>query len=92
MICTVIVFQVDELSVDDETNERIIPKLNRDEGISISIPREALERAGSQRRSARVRMASFLFRNMSGFLPESLEDDEENRFITYIIVIQDTMP
>ena len=55
----------------NETSERIFPI--KDENASISIPREVLESTG---RGTSIRIASFLFRNMSGLLPESLDIDE----------------
>ena len=71
--CVHIVFLVDELLMN-ETNfdESIIPIEDKD--ARISIPREVLE---SAEREAQVRMASFLFRNMSGLLPESLDNGVE---------------
>ena len=66
---TSIVFHVEELLVD-ETNERISPF--KGENAEISIPREVLE---SAERRTPIRIASFLFRNMSGLLPESLEEE-----------------
>ena len=46
-----------------------------EENARISIPREVLEGATGE---TPVRMASFLFRNMSGLLPESLNDGAQN--------------
>ena len=66
------VFHVEEVSVD-ETAERISPI--EGEIAELNIPREVLE---SAERGARIRMASFLFRNMSGLLPESLNDGAQN--------------
>ena len=66
------VFHVEEVSLDD-TAEKISPI--EGEIAELNIPREVLE---SAERGASVRMASFLFRNMSGLLPESLNDGPEN--------------
>ena len=60
----------------DEVDQTISPIVGED--AEISIPREVLEGLG---RGERVRMASFLFRNMSGLLPESLEVDDNNRLV-----------
>ena len=68
--CTV--FHVEEVSLDD-TAEWISPI--EGEIAKINIPIEVFE---SAERGASVRMASFLFRNMSGLLPESLNDGVQN--------------
>ena len=60
----------------NETDERIAPI--EGELAEISIPREMLS---GLRGNERVRMASFLFKNMSGLLPESLKEDENNRLV-----------
>ena len=58
-----------------EVDERLSP-IEGD--AAISIPREVFGSLGSE---GQVRMASFLFRNMSGLLPESLEGVENNRWV-----------
>ena len=70
---TCAVFHVEEVSLDD-TTEKISPI--EGEIAELNIPREVLESAAE--RGASVRMASFLFRNMSGLLPESLNDGVQN--------------
>ena len=70
-----IVFLVEEVLVD-EAGERISPIEGED--AEISIPREVLD---GLREGERVRMASFIFRNMSGLLPESLERADNNRLV-----------
>ena len=57
---------VEEATVN-ETSERI--SLIEDKDASISIPQEALSGA------ERARIASLLFRNLSGLVPESLGED-----------------
>ena len=47
-----------------------------EEGVAIKIPREVLGSGGP-----RVRMASFLFRNMSGLLPGSIEGTDDTRLV-----------
>lgn len=66
------VFHVVEV-LAEVTAERIFPMING-ESAKLSIPREVLKGAKS---GARVRMASFLFRNMSGFLPERLSVEND---------------
>ena len=58
-----------EVSVS-EANKRI--PLIEDEAAEISIPREVLTGLGEREQ---VRVASLLFRNMTGFLPERLEEN-----------------
>ena len=65
-------FHVDEVMID-ETTDRMSPI--EQESASISIPREVLEGATA---GTPVRMASLFFRNMSGLLPESLNDGAQN--------------
>ena len=65
------VLLVKEVIVND-TNERIA--LIEDEAAGISFPREVL--TGIVVGRERVRVASLLFRNMSGLLPERLEEDD----------------
>ena len=57
----------------DDTAQRI--STIEGEIAELNIPIEVLE---SAERGASVRMASFLFRNMSGLLPESLNDGVQN--------------
>ena len=57
----------------DKIADRISPI--EEQGTRISIPSEVLEGATG---GAPVRMASLLFRNMSGLLPESLSDEAQN--------------
>ena len=71
--CTYTVFLVEEVLLD-EVDERLSPIEGED--AQISIPREVLE---GLERGELVRMASFLFRNMSGLLPETLEGGNNNR-------------
>ena len=52
----------------DKTTERMSPRIEG-EFAEINVPREVLKGA---KRGVRVRMASFIFRNMSGLLPEKL--------------------
>ena len=65
-------FHVEEVMIDKIT-ERMSPI--EEDSARISIPREVLEGATGE---TPVRMASFLFRNMSGLLPESLNDGAQN--------------
>lgn len=51
-----------------------------EERAKISIPRLVLERSDQDP----VRMASLLFRNMSGLLPERLDRNESNRLVNII--------
>ena len=74
---TPIVFHVEELLVN-ETEETILKPPIEGENAEISIPREVLE---SARGKTPIRMASFLFRNMSGLLPESLGGTKEERLV-----------
>ena len=60
------VFHVEEVSVDD--SPKVISP-TEGETAELSIPREVFESAD---RGVPLRMASFLFRNMSGLLPASL--------------------
>ena len=72
--CTYTVFLVEEVLVD-EVDERLSPIEGED--AVISIPREVF---GGLGREEQVRMASFLFRDMSGLLPENLERTD-NRYM-----------
>ena len=81
-VCTYIYTDVDSIIIHtvllvkevivNDTNERI--PLIEDEAAGISIPREVL--TGIVGGRERVRVASLLFRNMSGLLPERLEGDD----------------
>ena len=62
-------FHVEELLLDEST-ESISPI--EDEIAQIRVPREVL---AGQGRGQPIRMASFLFRNMSGLLPQRLENN-----------------
>ena len=71
------VVQVAEISVND-VNETIsfMPNEELDTvNIGISVPSEVISGLGEN--GERVRMASFLYRNMSGLLPETLEEELE---------------
>ena len=68
------VFIVEEVSANDTDDDRLSPIENED--AEISIPREVLEAVGN---GEPVRMASFLFRNKSGLLPERLERSDNTR-------------
>ena len=76
------VFHIEEVSLND-TTKRISPI--EGEIAELNIPREVLE---SAERDTSIRMASFLFRNMSGLLPESLDDGTEND--TYVSLADKT--
>ena len=65
-------FHVQEVRADKNT-DRVSPI--EDKSATINIPTEVLEGATEE---APVRMASLLFRNMSGLLPESLSDGTTN--------------
>lgn len=62
----------------NETDERI--PLIQDENAKRSIPREALLSCAGEREQ--IRVASLLFRNMSGFLPDRLEG-HVGRFVQF---------
>jgi hypothetical protein len=66
--CTMAVFRVEEVRADKDSLSPI-----EEDSARISIPGEVLEGATE---GAPVRMASFLFRNMSGLLPESLNNSD----------------
>ena len=53
-----------------------------EERAKIRIPRIILERSDQDP----IRMASLLFRNMSGLLPERLEGNESDRLVNIIIL------
>ena len=61
---------VQEIDIEG-TNETTIPLIDS-KGAKITIPREAFLFPKAQER---VRVASLLFRNMSGFLPQRLNED-----------------
>ena len=70
-----IVFRVgEELAETADQMERISHMYKGEHAIKLSVPREVLKGATT----TRVRMASVLFRNMSGLLPESLKDGAQN--------------
>ena len=73
------VFHVEEVRA--ENLQDIVSPIDEDSA-RISIPREVLE--GATAEGAPVRMASFLFRNMTGLLPESLSDEDQNDTITLV--------
>ena len=60
----------------DEVDKRLSPIEEKD--AEISIPRDVLE---GLERGKPVRMASFLFRNMSGLLPKSLEGANNKKLV-----------
>ena len=66
---TTTVFQIEDVLIDEITEERISPIQGEIAEISIPI-REVFASAGNQ---TLVRMASFLFRNMSRLLSGNLE-------------------
>ena len=69
-------FLVQELPVDNFSDaDRIHLSPIEDHSARISIPGEVIE--GVTGRTP-VRLASFLFRNLSGLLPESLRDRAQN--------------
>ena len=71
------VVQVAEISVND-VNETIsfMPNEELDTvNVGISVPNEVISGLGEN--GERVRMVSFLYRNMSGLLPETLEEELE---------------
>ena len=61
---------VEEMTLNDVSRERVSPIEGEIAEISIPI-REVLADTGNEEK---VRMATFVFRNMSGLLPESLVD------------------
>ena len=65
---------VEELSVNETSTATLSPIREEDAEISIPI-REVL--AGIES-GAEVRMAAFLFRNMSGLLPERVDYDDRS--------------
>ena len=67
------VFRVEEVRAADIVNDSVSP-IDEDSA-RISIPREVIEGSAG---GAPVRMAFFLFRNMTGLLPESLSDEDQN--------------
>ena len=72
------VFRVEEVRAVDKDFVSLIDE----DSARISIPREVLE--GAIAGGAPVRMASFLFRNMTGLLPESLSDEDQNDTVTLV--------
>ena len=66
-------FHIEEVMIDK--NADMLSPIE-DDSARISIPREVVE--GTTTEGAPVRMASFLFRNMTGLLPESLSDEDQN--------------
>ena len=64
-------FQVEEVSLND--TDDMFSGVEEEEA-EISIPREVLESLGQY--GEPVRMASLLFRNKSGLLPERLEGND----------------
>ena len=73
LLMTCIVFQVEEISLND-TDSDMLSGVEEEEA-EISIPREVLEGLGN---GEPVRMASLLFRNKSGLLPERLEGNNND--------------
>ena len=75
------VFQVEEVSLND-TDDVTFSGVEV-EGAEICIPREVLRGNPNP-----VRMASLLFRNMSGLLPQRLEGNNNDGYIvTYIFFL-----
>ena len=60
--------------------QRITHTFKGENIVKLSIPRKVLKGA---ERGSRVRMASVLFRNMSGLLPESLNDGAQSDTSVY---------
>ena len=63
----------------NDTEDEFISGVS-EERAKIRIPRLVLERSDQDP----VRMASLLFRNMSGLLPERLDRNESNRLVNII--------
>lgn len=73
-------FRVEDTLVDESLEE--ISPIER-ENSQITIPKEVFD---GIRRGNRIRMVSFLFTNMSGLLPERLDDSlDNNKLVTVII-------
>ena len=72
-------FHIEEVTIDK--NVDTLSPIDEDSA-RISIPREVVESTIAE--GAPVRMASFLFRNMTGLLPESLGDEDQNETITLV--------
>ena len=70
-LCPLAVILVQEVLV---SNADEVITLIEEEAAGISIPREVF----SSLKEKRVRVASTLFRNMTGFLPESLKEETSN--------------
>ena len=69
-------FLVNEVSLS-EIEDKLIPGVEAAEA-EIRIPREVLEGNSEEP----VRMASLLFRNMSGLLPERLEGNDNDGLVS----------
>ena len=69
-------FLVEEISLNDTDNDMLSGV--EDEAAEISIPREVLEGLGN---GEPIRMASLLFRNKSGLLPERLEGNDNDGLV-----------
>ena len=69
-------FQVEEVSLND--TDDMFSGVEEEEA-EISIPREVLESLGQY--GEPVRMASLLFRNMSGLLPQRLEGNDNHGLV-----------
>ena len=69
-------FLVRELTINNFSDaDRIHLSPIEDNSVRISIPKEVLKGVAAE---TPVRLASFLFRNLSGLLPESLRDEAQN--------------
>ena len=68
------VFRVEEVRTVDK--DSVFPIDEDSARIRLRIPREVVESTIAE--GAPVRMTSFLFRNMTGLLPESLGDGDQN--------------
>ena len=71
------VLLVNEISLSEIEDKFIPGVVDPEERAKIHIPREVLERSDQDP----VRMASLLFRNMSGLLPERLKGNDNNRLV-----------
>ena len=78
-INSVAVFRVEEVRAADIVKNSV--SLIDEDSARISIPREVLECAAG---GAPVRIASFLFRNVTGLLPESFSDEDQIETITLV--------
>ena len=73
-------FQVEEISVNDTDNDDDTFSGVEAEGAEIRIPREVLRGTANP-----VRMASLLFRNKSGLLPQRLEGNNNDGYMNFVL-------